>query len=67
MKALTSVGVGRARPRKSRGGLEDLVGAAQLAHLSSQAPQLLALLAGQQLGALAGVGFCLAHPAAQGL
>jgi len=27
----------------------------------------IALLAAQQLGALAGIGFCLAHPLAQGL
>ena len=52
---------------KSRGGLEDLVGAAQLAHLTAQAAQLFSLLAAQQLFAFAGVGFCLAHPLAQRL
>jgi hypothetical protein len=67
MKELTSFGVGRARPRKRRSGFEDLVGTAQFAHLAAQLLQLLALLAAQQLGALAGVSFGLAHPLAQGL
>lgn len=41
---------------KSRGGLEDFVGPAQLAHLAAQ-----------QLLAFAGIGFGLAHPFAQRL
>lgn len=52
---------------KSRGGLEDFVGPAQLAHLAAQAAQLLTLLAAQQLLAFAGIGFGLAHPFAQRL
>jgi hypothetical protein len=38
---------------------EDLVGTAQLAHLTAEATQLLALLAGQQLFAFAGVRLSL--------
>lgn len=67
MKALTSFGVGRARPRKRRGALEDLVGSAQLAVLALQRLQALALVSAQQLRPLALIGFGLTHPFAQRL
>jgi hypothetical protein len=67
MNALTSVGVGRAPWRKNRGGLEDLVGLAQLAHLALELLEALALGGRQAITSLAGVGLRLAHPLTQRL
>jgi hypothetical protein len=53
--------------KKNRGGLEDLVGAPQLLDLAVERLQPLALVAGEQIGSLALVGFGLADPAAQRL
>jgi hypothetical protein len=50
MNAVTSVGLRRARSRKHRRGLEDLVRAPQLIDLPAQRPDLLALLTGGQSG-----------------
>jgi hypothetical protein len=55
---LTSLGVGRARRRKRRRRLEDVVGAAQFAHLAAQGLQLLAF---------SFIGLCPSHPLAEGL
>ncbi len=65
MKALTSVGSGRAPRRKHRGGLEDLVGLTQVLDLAAQPGELLTLDGRQSVVARAGVGFGLAHPQPQ--
>jgi len=52
---------------KRPGGLQDLVGPAQLAVLALQRLQALTLFAAEQLGALAFIRFGLPHPLAQGL
>lgn len=67
MNALTSVGAGRALGEKHRGGLENLVGLLQLAVLTLERLQTLALTAGQLRRAAAGVGLGPAHPLAQRL
>jgi hypothetical protein len=67
MNALTSFGLGRARSRKHRGGLEDLVGPAQLVDLFAQLLDLLALGRGRQIRAQALVSLHLAQPPAQRL
>src|SRR5207302_7852064 len=53
--------------KKHGGRFQDLVRAAQVMHLATQLADLLALLAGQQIGALAAVGLRLAHTLAQRL
>jgi hypothetical protein len=52
---------------KRGSALKDLVGSAQLAHLTAQLFQLIALLGAQQVLADAGVGLGFAHPLAQRL
>ncbi len=54
-------------PKKHARGLQDLIRATQLTVLAAQPLELLALQRGQLLGALAGIGLCLAHPRAQRL
>jgi hypothetical protein len=52
---------------KGRRRLQDVLGPAQLSHLTAQGLQLLALCGAQQVLADAGVGLCPSHPLAQGL
>jgi hypothetical protein len=67
MKRLTSVGLRRARSRETGWGLQDLVRAPQLVALAAQPADLLALLAGRQVGPQPLVGLGLAHLLAQRL
>jgi hypothetical protein len=52
---------------KHRGGLDDLVGLPELAHLALERLHALALVAGQAIVAAAGISLGLAHPLAQRL
>jgi hypothetical protein len=65
MNALTSAGPVELLREKHAGGLEDLVGLAQLAVLTLQRLQALTLIARQAILAHAGVSFGLAHPQPQ--
>lgn len=67
MSFSTVAGSGRAPGRKSRGGLENLAGPAQLGVLLAQSGEFLLLGAGQPVVAFASVGLVLADPVAQGL
>ncbi|GIF96567.1 hypothetical protein Cci01nite_16610 [Catellatospora citrea] len=64
---MTVAGSGRVPMRKSRGGLEDFVGSAQLSVLSAQPAQFLGLDGGGLVQALTVIGLVLTDPAAKRL